>query len=956
MLLACGRIDFEDTSSAVVLDSTGPGVASADGVTSLGLTTLDVGVGANECLIAGLVLSNQGATDIALRWNGTGMTPVTSSPLPGTSGVVFVYRLIAPDVGRQTLTADWTGESDAILGAVSFAGADQAECVHSVSTARGTSTMPAVAVPSAPGHMTVDVSATTSAFGTATQTQQWQAMTHGSPRLIQHATHAAMATTDSCTFATAPTAGHDLVFVGAGAGSTLLSVTGAGVTWQRAAASTTNSNMEIRYGEATSGSDATVTYTGSISSSMLCWAGELTGLDRSGFPRRGERSVRESGPGTSRAARDDQRARPAGRRILEFRDHDVGVSDARSVDESRRGLGRHQVTDRIRPGGLELGNVEPIDHADLRRPALGGGRCSVQDHDHRCRRRAEHRTRCREQPPRMVDGPGEQLGLGRVGRLPVVGSSELVDGRPRFRRPRTLRICWRWRDDDGFGSTDRGGHELDGDGCGPRGSTRSTRSERARGRGQEADRREWRRLARAWRRRLVREHAEGSGDRAHAAVRADRHRDGLCRDGPAPVRRWRSVRATPALHRDRVLHGGGRLSLLARPGRRAVHRGPHRDRVWRLHRRRVHGRALLGHLLARGRDRRARDLLRRDRAERPDRDDAVPHLRGLSERARDGRHRWRDDRPRPGDRQPPRPRRAGVPAGDAPDRLPRHLSGGARDAKPARQGGRGSRPSRSRRRPARRLARRGAPGSRSRAQDRRAWTLQRSGRGQFSTGCGARARCDGRRLRSGAYRDRSAGGAQAARPHHARHSGCSRTVLSRGRGRREARVAAHRPAVRGERGRRRRSLSRHGTSARSRPLAGSARAQAVAAGRGRRAREPDRAWPGSGTHRGDRPACRATSIACSRSGSRSSRRIGLPPRSSSRLPSRPRRRRASRVRFGTEPTPRSKRDRGGAAADRGSSTFHCGQRRPALDGAGLPVYAPTPRAGDAPQCGRIGRP
>jgi hypothetical protein len=279
LVVGCGRIGFEP-STRVVIDATGDAVIEATGVTSLRLPTLDVGAGTNECLIAGLVLSNQSASDVRLHWNSTALTLVTSMATPGTDGMLYVYRLIAPDAGVQMLSAEWTGESDAILGAVSFAGADQIECAHAV-TAEGSSAPASITIPSAPGHMTVDVSASTSAFGATTQTPRWRDATDGAPRVIQQITHGAVATSDSCTLPAPTTVGRTLVFVGATAGSAVLSIVGAGVTWQPVIQSTANSNMEIWYGNVTAASAAPVTYTGTIVSAMQCWVGEVTGLNRS---------------------------------------------------------------------------------------------------------------------------------------------------------------------------------------------------------------------------------------------------------------------------------------------------------------------------------------------------------------------------------------------------------------------------------------------------------------------------------------------------------------------------------------------------------------------------------------------------------------------------------------------------------------------------------------------------
>jgi hypothetical protein len=77
-----------------------------------------------------------------------------------------------------------------------------------------------------------------------------------------------------------PVAGHVLVMIGGNPHNALEAVTGAGATWQRAAASTTNANIELWYGT-TDGSDATVAIslpdaTLPMSLEVVEWAGLAT--------------------------------------------------------------------------------------------------------------------------------------------------------------------------------------------------------------------------------------------------------------------------------------------------------------------------------------------------------------------------------------------------------------------------------------------------------------------------------------------------------------------------------------------------------------------------------------------------------------------------------------------------------------------------------------------------------
>lgn len=99
--------------------------------------------------------------------------------------------------------------------------------------------------------------------------------------LVQQATaYAASAPVLSATLPQLPAAGDTLVMIGANPDSSLDSVTGAGTSWQRAARSTANANVELWYGM-TDGSDATVTIalsgaTASMSLEVIEWVGLAT--------------------------------------------------------------------------------------------------------------------------------------------------------------------------------------------------------------------------------------------------------------------------------------------------------------------------------------------------------------------------------------------------------------------------------------------------------------------------------------------------------------------------------------------------------------------------------------------------------------------------------------------------------------------------------------------------------
>ncbi len=96
--------------------------------------------------------------------------------------------------------------------------------------------------------------------------------------LVQQATaYSPSAGELSATLPHLPVAGHVLVMIGGNPHDALAAVTGAGVTWQRAAASTDNANIELWYGT-TDGSDATVSIslpnaTLPMSLEVVDWAG-----------------------------------------------------------------------------------------------------------------------------------------------------------------------------------------------------------------------------------------------------------------------------------------------------------------------------------------------------------------------------------------------------------------------------------------------------------------------------------------------------------------------------------------------------------------------------------------------------------------------------------------------------------------------------------------------------------
>lgn len=111
--------------------------------------------GSNRVLIAAVAFDQAAISAVAVTWNGVAMTSIGTITTPAGRNI-FIFGLIAPATGNQTISASWTGgASDISLGAVSIKDADQATGWQNFTTNTGTSTLATDAVTSASGNLVV---------------------------------------------------------------------------------------------------------------------------------------------------------------------------------------------------------------------------------------------------------------------------------------------------------------------------------------------------------------------------------------------------------------------------------------------------------------------------------------------------------------------------------------------------------------------------------------------------------------------------------------------------------------------------------------------------------------------------------------------------------------------------------------------------------------------------------
>jgi hypothetical protein len=155
---------------AVAFDAKTAAYTSVTAGTTISMTNLTVGAGANRGLILCLQCGSQGASfpaALSLVWDSVGANQ-TLTQISGTlvangvlTEVAALYGLVAPASGNKTLTISWTGNNEMHASAAAFTGVDQTSVAvafpHGTTVAHTTSTASptSVTITSASGNMVV---------------------------------------------------------------------------------------------------------------------------------------------------------------------------------------------------------------------------------------------------------------------------------------------------------------------------------------------------------------------------------------------------------------------------------------------------------------------------------------------------------------------------------------------------------------------------------------------------------------------------------------------------------------------------------------------------------------------------------------------------------------------------------------------------------------------------------
>lgn len=125
-------------------------------VSNAGTVTGSVGANSNRVLIGFLALRGIAASTATMTWNSVAMTQIGAVFNDGNTDM-YLFGLIAPATGAQTLASTWTGGSGSpvVMGAVSLYNADQTTGWQNNGSDTATGTNASSAVTSASGNMVV---------------------------------------------------------------------------------------------------------------------------------------------------------------------------------------------------------------------------------------------------------------------------------------------------------------------------------------------------------------------------------------------------------------------------------------------------------------------------------------------------------------------------------------------------------------------------------------------------------------------------------------------------------------------------------------------------------------------------------------------------------------------------------------------------------------------------------
>jgi hypothetical protein len=128
-------------------------------VSNAGTVTGTVGANSNRILIGYIAFRGLSSSAVAMTWNGVSMTAISGASSLGLAGAydIYLFGLINPDTGAQTLSASWTGgsASPVVLGAISVYNADQTTGWQNGGSDTATGTSASSTVTSANGNMAI---------------------------------------------------------------------------------------------------------------------------------------------------------------------------------------------------------------------------------------------------------------------------------------------------------------------------------------------------------------------------------------------------------------------------------------------------------------------------------------------------------------------------------------------------------------------------------------------------------------------------------------------------------------------------------------------------------------------------------------------------------------------------------------------------------------------------------
>lgn len=194
---------------AVAPDAVGPSSAGASSLSSLTLSwSHTIGSGADRAAYVGFAKGGSTGTLSTVTFGGANMTLVASVVVPGTSDTVYLYRLLNPTTGANTVAITYTGTApnSIVGGSVSFTGVDQ-------TTPDGTPVTAGVDIASAPSlavtttstnSLVVDIAATGTGLSSSGQTQRWLNNASGASAVGNAAQSTAAGTGGSVTMSYTP--------------------------------------------------------------------------------------------------------------------------------------------------------------------------------------------------------------------------------------------------------------------------------------------------------------------------------------------------------------------------------------------------------------------------------------------------------------------------------------------------------------------------------------------------------------------------------------------------------------------------------------------------------------------------------------------------------------------------------------------------------------------------------